>query len=70
MSVPNLSQMEEVLCPDCRKPLVIVPVERIANRYRFDGCRCAREEFELPDCIAAGFGDGPLFIYKPKSAPV
>lgn len=67
MTNPDLSQMEEVRCPDCQKQLLIAPVPDKRNRYRFDGCVCGREEFDLPDCIAAGISGAPLFLYKPRS---
>ncbi len=61
---PDLGQMEEVRCPDCQKQLIIVPVPDKPNRYRFDGCNCGREQFDLPDSLVAGIKGGPLFLYK------
>ena len=61
--IHDLSKMEEVKCPDCGRPLIIVPAGDEPSRYKFEGCRCGREQFILPDMIAAGFGVGPLFLY-------
>ena len=63
----DLSQMEEVRCSDCQQQLVIAPVTDKPGRYKLEGCRCGREEFTLPDCIAAGIKGAPLFLYKKKS---
>ena len=68
--MPDLSQMEEIVCPKCRKPLTVTV---LANwRARFNGCSCPdREIHEVPDCVMAGFGN-LLFLYKPRSisAPI
>lgn len=65
--IPNFGEMEEVKCPDCHGPLIIVPVEGAPGRYRFDGCRCGREQFVLPDFVGAGITGGPLFLFKLKA---
>jgi hypothetical protein len=65
---PDLSKMEEVKCPNCHRPLIIVPVGDNPNHYRFEGCRCGRGEFVLPDMTAAGIAGGPMFLYKEKAA--
>ena len=64
---PDLSKIQEVRCPDCGKPLIAVPVEDKPERYRFHGCVCNRELFELPDCIVHGIKGGPLFVYTEKA---
>ena len=66
MKMPDLSQMEEITCSDCGKPLIVVKVKETTDKYEFLGCTCQKEYFELPDCIVAGFAPGPLFLYKPK----
>jgi len=66
METPNLSQMEEIVCPDCGKPLFAVPSESNSGRYQFVGCNCNKEVYELPDCIMAGLAGGPMFFYKEK----
>jgi hypothetical protein len=63
----DLSKMEEVKCPDCGRPLIIVPAGDDPSRYKFEGCRCGREEFILPIIIAAGFGEGPLLLYAQRN---
>ena len=64
--LPNLSTMEELCCPDCRKPLVIQPLPD--NHAKFIGCgRGCRESWDVLDgCIAFGVEGGLMFIYAPK----
>ena len=62
----DLSQMEEIKCPDCGSPLFALPVDGGSQRHTFQGCRCGREHFELPDCVVAGFEGAPKFFYVPK----
>jgi hypothetical protein len=64
---PDFSKMDEITCPDCRKPLVALPVEG-TSRYKFYGCPCAKEHYELPDCFVAGFAGAPMFFYQPRPA--
>lgn len=66
-TVPNFSEMEEITCPDCGKPLIAVPIEGETNRFRFEGCRCSKDRYHLPDCFIAGFLGGPMTFYKPKT---
>jgi hypothetical protein len=63
----DLSKMDELVCPDCGKPLVALPVAGVPNRYTFESCRCGRESFEIPDCTIAGFSGAPMFFYVPMS---
>lgn len=65
MMFPDLRNMEEITCPDCGHPLIVVPVEDVPGRHLFEGCRCGREHFVIPDCIVAGFEGAPKFLYKP-----
>jgi len=67
MEVPNLSEMDEVRCPDCGKPLVVTLAEHNPNQAVFDGCGCGRKIYNVPDGILAGFSRGPFFLYVPKS---
>ena len=69
---PDLSNMEELICPDCKNPLVIVaaPTTEKPNRVRFDGCRCGREHFDLPKVLITLLGPegSPFFLYMPRSS--
>jgi hypothetical protein len=67
MEIPDLGKMEEVRCPDCNGPIVILRVEGKPSTFEMSGCRCGRAGLILPDAIFAGFGDGPFFIYKAKA---
>ncbi len=63
----DLRTMDEIVCPDCRKPLIATPVEGKPNAYTFFGCNCNKEMYFLPEtCIVAGFESAPLFFYQPK----
>ena len=62
----DLSQMEELTCPDCGHPLSATPVDGNSQRHIFEGCRCGREHFVLPECVVAGFEGAPKFFYVPK----
>ena len=63
----DLKDLEELRCPECHKPLVIVPVEGSTDKFRFLGCACPdKEEFFLPPTIAFGPKRGPMFLYVPK----
>jgi hypothetical protein len=66
--IPDLSNMDEVRCPDCGKPLVITDLP--GNRSRFEGCgRDCRDLYILPDgCISVGPVNGLQFIYQPRLA--
>jgi hypothetical protein len=67
MITPNLSDMNEVVCQNCGKPLVMTPHENDPAKATFDGCNCGREIYDLPaDFVVAGFSGGPLFLYSPK----
>ena len=44
----DLSEMEEQRCPDCHRPLMIVPVDQKQNTYVIH-CACNRLEFIIPD---------------------
>jgi hypothetical protein len=63
----DLSNMEEICCPDCKKPLFAVLDPDNENYYKFEGCPCARREYTLPNCVMFGVGGGPLFFYKEKA---
>ena len=65
--VPNFSEMEEITCSDCGKPLIAIPIEGESNRFRFEGCRCNKETYVLPNCFIAGFSGGPMSFYKPRT---
>jgi hypothetical protein len=43
---------------------MVVPVENDPESYTFYGCPCDRQEFILPDAIAAGLAGGPLFCTR------
>ena len=60
---PDLSKMEPVVCPDCKQQLYILAVKGEPNRFQFGGCRCDRDVYVIPDSIAAGFEDTPMFLY-------
>jgi hypothetical protein len=62
---PDFGKMDEVTCPDCHEPLIALPVEGTA-RYKFHGCRCEKQTYQLPDCFIAGFSGGPMFFYLPR----
>ena len=63
----DLSEMEEQRCPDCHRPLMLVPVDQKQNTYVIH-CACNRPEFIIPDgAIPAGIEGGPLFLYTKKS---
>ncbi len=64
---PDLSQMEEITCPDCGHPLFFVPVKG-TDKHVFEGCRCGREHFDIPDCVVAGFEHAPKFLYRPLAS--
>ncbi len=64
----DLSQMEEMLCPVCKKPFMLASVEGQRNIYRFEGCECNGEEFYLPEAIGmVGVGTGPMFLVRKKT---
>jgi hypothetical protein len=63
----DMSNMEEICCPDCKKPLLAVHNPDSPDFYRFQGCPCGRKEYTLPKCVMFGIGGGPLFFYKEKS---
>lgn len=61
----DLSKMKEIICQDCRKPLIAVPSEGGSDRYIFFGCRCQKAQYELPDVVyMAGLVGGPMFFYQ------
>ncbi len=64
MKMPNFSEMHELRCPDCGKPLVVTLAEH--NKAVFEGCRCGREVYDVPDCILFGPSGGPLSLYVPR----
>ncbi len=67
MVFPNLGEMEEVACDECGRPLVATAAATQPRRYIFQGCRCNREQYDLPiGCIVAGFENGPAFFYRPR----
>jgi uncharacterized protein YbaR (Trm112 family) len=66
--IPDLSKMEEVRCPDCKRPLVVMPNPDDPNRATLVGCRCGRQDsYQIPDCIIAGFEGGPMFLYTERA---
>ena len=66
---PDLSQMEEVKCPDCGQPLYIVIKEGQPYHAIMGGCRCDRQVYEIPrGSICAGMQGGTMIVYKPKAS--
>jgi len=58
----DLTQLEEMHCPTCQRPFILVPVAETPSRYRFEGCRCTKQDFFLPDAVGAvGIAGGPGF---------
>jgi hypothetical protein len=63
--VMDLSNMEEVHCPKCGKPLVVTDLPD--GRARFDGCEC-QDAYNMPKgSIIFGAKGGLKTIYKPKA---
>jgi hypothetical protein len=65
---PDISNMDEVCCPDCGKPLVVTVLEN--GQSKFDGCgRGCRLLCDIPQgSIMFGAKGAPMFIYKPRAA--
>jgi hypothetical protein len=64
----DLTQFEEMQCPTCGRPFMVVPVAEKPNRYRFQGCRCTKEDFFLPEVVGmVGIDGGPMFLVKKKA---
>jgi len=71
MTMPNLSEMTKVCCPDCGKPLFWLVDEHDENKAVLQSCRCGqREAYNIPDGILAGFSGGPLFWYVAPGSKV
>jgi hypothetical protein len=69
--IPCPPNMEEVICPDCLRPLVFEPDPKTAGRYIFCGCNCAEKTaFSLPkgSGLLGTKGGGMFTVYKPKGS--
>jgi len=64
----DLSKMEPVECPDCHQQLFITRVPDEPGRAKFGGCRCERKVYDIPDSVAFGIGEAPMFLYKKQSS--
>lgn len=54
----NLADLEEMVCPKCRRPFIGEPVEGKPNAYTFIGCRCDQTEFYLPETVGMVGAEG------------
>jgi len=65
--VIDVTQLEEMTCPDCGKPFAAEPVDGEPNRYKFVGCRCVKRTFELPEAVGTiGVAGGLMFFVRKK----
>jgi hypothetical protein len=65
----DLSEMEEIVCPDCKKPLFAIPNQDNPKRYSFQGCHCEyKMVFALPRFILFGIEGGQMFLYNKKES--
>jgi hypothetical protein len=63
----DISQRQELCCPECGKPLI---VEMVAEgRAKFIGCgRDCLEVYNIPDgSVAFGLQGAPYFLYEPAN---
>ena len=70
--ISELKDMEEIRCPDCKKPLAAYPASpESPNPVTFYGCNCENKEWLLtPSMVILGFAGGPLTVYKKTGEPM
>ena len=65
--MPDLSNMEPVICPDCEQQLFVITLKDNPSRAEMRGCKCDCKVYEIPTSIVFGVQGTPLFLFKQKS---
>jgi hypothetical protein len=61
---PDLSNMEPVICPDCKQQLFVMVRKDNPNGPEIGGCKCDPNMDDLPDSVMFAIEDTRLFLFK------